>query len=59
MADIAIMPPFALKAQITSPTSEKPLARWFLMAAAFIFLGVFRPGSGKRWPTPTRCLRSG
>src|SRR3954453_5420561 len=41
MADIAIMPPFAMKAVVTSPTSEKPLARWFLMAAAFIFLGVF------------------
>jgi sulfate/thiosulfate transport system permease protein len=41
MADIAIAPPFALKAQITSPTSEKPLARWFLMASAFVFLGVF------------------
>ena len=41
MADIAIVPPFAMKAIVTSPTSEKPLARWFLMAAAFIFLGVF------------------
>ena len=41
MADVAIMPPFAVKAAVTSPTSEQPLARWFLMAAAFIFLAVF------------------
>ena len=41
MADIAIMPPFALKARVTSPTSEKPLARWVLMAAAFV--GVVSP----------------
>ena len=41
MADVAIMPPFAVKAAMTSPTSEQPLARWFLMATAFIFLAVF------------------
>ena len=41
MADVAIMPPFAVRAAVTSPTSSQPLARWFLMAAAFIFLAVF------------------
>jgi sulfate transport system permease protein len=44
MADVAIAPRFALNApmtKITSPTSEKPFARWALMATAFIFLGIF------------------
>jgi len=43
MADVAIAPGFALNAPmtITSPTSEKPLARWALMAVAFVFLGIF------------------
>ena len=43
MADVAIAPRFALDAPmtITSPTSEKPLARWALMAIAFVFLGIF------------------
>ena len=43
MADVAIAPRFALNAPmtITSPTSEKPFARWALMALAFVFLGIF------------------
>ena len=42
MADVAITAaPLAYRAAATSPTSEKPLARWVLMAVAFAFLGVF------------------
>src|SRR3954462_3862262 len=41
MADIAMSPPLALAAQKTSPTSERPVARYVLMAAAFAFLALF------------------
>src|SRR5262245_31118320 len=41
MADVAIRSAVAPRARLTSPTSERPVARSLLMAAAFIFLAVF------------------
>ncbi|MDW6024925.1 sulfate ABC transporter permease subunit CysW [Mesorhizobium sp. BAC0120] len=41
MADVAIAPLLAFKSQAASPISEKPVARFVLMAIAFVFMAVF------------------
>src|SRR6478736_3004468 len=41
MADIAMSSPVAFAAEKTSPTSERPVARYVLMAVAFAFLALF------------------
>jgi sulfate/thiosulfate transport system permease protein len=41
MADIAMPLPATFAAEKTSPTSERPVARYVLMAVAFAFLAVF------------------
>ena len=41
MADVALVPTIAFKSETTPPTSEKPVARYMLMAVAFVFMAVF------------------
>jgi sulfate/thiosulfate transport system permease protein len=41
MADVALVPPFAIRAEVTPPTSERPVARYVLMGTSFAFLGIF------------------